>query len=70
MRTKSKHTLNTKKIKKFLEDKKVGKEWLAVEVEVSFNCIRNWLDGDSFPLRDRLARLAKVMGVKEEDLYT
>lgn len=70
MRTKSTHTLDKKKILKFLEDKRKNKEWLAVEVGVSYNCVRNWLEGDSFPLSAALTRLAKTMGVPETDLYT
>ncbi|MGE6379974.1 helix-turn-helix transcriptional regulator [Peribacillus muralis] len=45
------------------------KKYIAVKLEVSPTQLSNWISGRSFPTIEKAFRLAKLLGVKVDDLY-
>ncbi len=45
------------------------KKYIAKELNVSPTQLSNWISGRSFPTVEKAFKLAKILGVKVDDLY-
>lgn len=47
----------------------IKRKWIAEQLGVSSKQVGNWISGFSYPTVDKAFRLAKLLGVKVDDLY-
>lgn len=57
------------KISEIIESQGRKRKWVAEQIGVSAHSILNWEKGEAMIPYDKARSLAKVLGVKMEDLY-
>lgn len=57
------------KIGILLRTSKYRREYIQKELGISANTLSNWATGKTYPTVDKAFRLAKLLGVKVDDLY-
>lgn len=57
------------RIGEFIDKNGFKKKYIAQQLEVTPNQLSNWISGKSHPTVEKLFKLAKLLGVKADDLY-
>lgn len=57
------------KIGRYVKNSPFKREHIQKEMEVSRNTLTNWCSGKTHPDGPQLFKLAKLLGVKVDDLY-
>jgi len=52
-----------------IKERGMSQRFVAKQVEVNENTLRNWILGRSFPRLDQAVRLAKVLDIDIKELY-
>jgi len=52
-----------------IKERGMSQRFVAKQVEVNENTLRNWMLGRSFPRLDQAVRLAKVLDIDIKELY-
>ena len=65
---KPKAQLDSQAIKSFLRQNRHGEAWLADQVNVHYNSVRNWLEKGTVPETDHLLKIAELMNVTPQSL--
>jgi putative transcriptional regulator len=52
-----------------IDERGLKRKWVAEQLGITPKQVSNWITGFSYPTVDKAFRLAKLLGVKVDDLY-
>ncbi|MED4978757.1 helix-turn-helix transcriptional regulator [Geobacillus stearothermophilus] len=58
------------RIGEWIEKRGYKKKYIAEQLDVSQRQMSKWISGESYPTVPKLFRLAELLGVRVDDLYT